>query len=212
MNLKSRGARLAFARAKQGFTPHHFAGQNSTEFTQAPTFKKFKSGAGFTLIELLVVIAIIGLLSTLAVVSLNNARAKARDARRVSDLKAVSTALEIYRDDNNDRVTALDTNWTTTIGGINDANNIYLPAGAPVDPDATRAAGQANEDDSYVYCVDDNLSFYLLYASLETTPQGRGLSGAIVNYGDGDCVNAGGSLDASVVTCDGNLNFCLGRL
>lgn len=51
---------------------------------------------GFTLIELLVVIAIIGLLSTLAVVSLNNARTKSRDARRQSDLKQISTAMELY--------------------------------------------------------------------------------------------------------------------
>ncbi len=54
---------------------------------------------GFTLIELLVVIAIIGLLSTLAIVSLNNARQKARDARRVSDIKQVQTALELYYND-----------------------------------------------------------------------------------------------------------------
>lgn len=57
---------------------------------------------GFTLIELLVVIAIIGLLSTLAVVSLNNARQKARDSRRVSDIKSIQTALEMYYTDRND--------------------------------------------------------------------------------------------------------------
>jgi len=54
---------------------------------------------GFTLIELLVVIAIIGLLSTLAVVALNSARAKARDAKRVADIKQVQTALELYYND-----------------------------------------------------------------------------------------------------------------
>jgi general secretion pathway protein G len=56
---------------------------------------------GFTLIELLVVIAIIGLLSTLAVVALGSARVKARDSKRVSDLKQVQTALELYYTDNN---------------------------------------------------------------------------------------------------------------
>lgn len=58
-----------------------------------------KNKKGFTLIELLVVIAIIGLLSTLAVVALNNARIKSRDARRVSDIKQTQTALELYLND-----------------------------------------------------------------------------------------------------------------
>lgn len=54
---------------------------------------------GFTLIELLVVIAIIGLLSTLAVVALNSARAKSRDAKRIADVKQMQTALELYFND-----------------------------------------------------------------------------------------------------------------
>jgi prepilin-type N-terminal cleavage/methylation domain-containing protein len=55
---------------------------------------------GFTLIELLVVIAIIGLLSTLSIVALNQARARARDARRLADIKQIQTALEMYYNDN----------------------------------------------------------------------------------------------------------------
>ena len=53
---------------------------------------------GFTLVELLVVIAIIGILSTLSVVALNSARAKSRDARRLSDIKQIRTALDMYYD------------------------------------------------------------------------------------------------------------------
>ncbi|MFH1430371.1 MAG: type II secretion system protein [Candidatus Uhrbacteria bacterium] len=51
---------------------------------------------GFTLIELLVVIAIIGLLATLAVIAVSSARVKARDARRISDVKQLQSALELY--------------------------------------------------------------------------------------------------------------------
>lgn len=57
---------------------------------------------GFTLVELLVVIAIIGLLSTLAIVALNSARQRARDAKRVSDVRQVQTALQLYFDAQNE--------------------------------------------------------------------------------------------------------------
>lgn len=54
---------------------------------------------GFTLIELLVVISIIGLLSTVALASLNGVRKKARDATRKSDLRQLKLALEEYYED-----------------------------------------------------------------------------------------------------------------
>ncbi|MFA7088218.1 MAG: prepilin-type N-terminal cleavage/methylation domain-containing protein, partial [Patescibacteria group bacterium] len=58
-----------------------------------------KNKEGFTLIELLVVIAIIGLLSTLSILALNSARARARDAKRIADVKQIQTALEMYYND-----------------------------------------------------------------------------------------------------------------
>jgi prepilin-type N-terminal cleavage/methylation domain-containing protein len=50
----------------------------------------------FTLVELLVVISIIGLLSTIAVVSLGSARVKARDVKRVADKTQIIKALQLY--------------------------------------------------------------------------------------------------------------------
>lgn len=69
---------------------HSKGGENMTN-----TYKK-----GFTLIELLVVIAIIGLLSTLAIVALGSARQRARDSQRLSDLRQIQTALELYYTEN----------------------------------------------------------------------------------------------------------------
>lgn len=55
-----------------------------------------KKELGFTLIELLVVVAIIGVLATMVMTSLNVARSKARDARRVSDVHQIQLALQLY--------------------------------------------------------------------------------------------------------------------
>lgn len=58
----------------------------------------FKTKRGFTLIELLVVIAIIGILSSVVLASLNDARLKSRDAKRIADLKQIQLALELFFD------------------------------------------------------------------------------------------------------------------
>lgn len=60
--------------------------------------RRTELGRGFTLIELLLVIAMIGLLSSVVLASLNSARIKARDARRLADAKQIQTALELAYD------------------------------------------------------------------------------------------------------------------
>lgn len=56
---------------------------------------------GFTLIELLVVIAIIGILSSVILSSLNNARTKGSDAAVKSELSSIKNQAALFSDDNN---------------------------------------------------------------------------------------------------------------
>jgi len=99
---------------------------------------------GFTLIELLVVIAIIGLLSSVILSSVNSARAKARDARRMSDLRQMQKAVENYATANGSYPSTADAWWgfcatygshpqTGATGFIPNVAPTYIPI-LPVDP------------------------------------------------------------------------------
>ncbi len=107
----------------------------------------------FTLVELLVVIAIIGLLSTVAVVALANARAKGANARRKAELSQMSKALELYYSDNGAYPsTGGSSSWhgnCTDFGGYADSGagawipgfQNYMPS-LPHDPATNKAVSQ----------------------------------------------------------------------
>jgi len=50
--------------------------------------------------ELLVVIAVIGILSSIVLSSMSSTRERAKDGRRISDVKQIQLALELYYDVN----------------------------------------------------------------------------------------------------------------
>ena len=55
---------------------------------------------GFTLVELLVAVGIIGILATVSTVAIQNIRTKARDAKRIQDVRTLAAALDQYADSN----------------------------------------------------------------------------------------------------------------
>ncbi|MBU0647290.1 prepilin-type N-terminal cleavage/methylation domain-containing protein [Patescibacteria group bacterium] len=151
-----------------------------------------KKQKGFTLIELLVVIAIIGLLSTLAVVALNNARMKARDARRVTDVKQMQTALELYYNDagkypanvatgSTTSGTCLSTSSTTPAESgftavCNPGGVIYM-AKVPFSPTPVDSGCGAATSTDYAYTRDDDNGTtytinYCLGAAVGEIPKG----------------------------------------
>jgi len=86
----------------KGFTPlenaPRLAAGSGGSIRARGLMPRASSLTGFTLIELLVVISIIGLLASTVFASVNSARAKARDARRLADVKQIGLALELYYD------------------------------------------------------------------------------------------------------------------
>lgn len=100
---------------------------------------------GFSLIELMVVVGIIGLLSSIVIVSLGDAQKKARDGRRIADIKSIQLALSLYYADNGMYpLNIYSTSGTAPSGGL--APN-YLPV-VPTDPSGTVSCTSAGTEAS----------------------------------------------------------------
>lgn len=125
---------------------------------------------GFTLLELLVVISIIGILLVLGVVAYSTAQNKGRDAKRRSDMKTISSALEQYYADNNSSYPV-----STSCGNMGtDLGSDYLPGGVPSDP---------KDSSPYVYTCVSTASSYYVCANVENDDGNN--DGADSTLGDG---------------------------
>lgn len=112
----------------------------------------------FTLVELLVVMAIIGVLVALGAGNFRTAQMRGRDVQRKSDLKNVSSALELYYSDYRKYPETTSISWGSE---FTDTKTVYFKT-LPIDP-------SSNFD--YVYrIVDSPLNQkYQLFAHLENT-------------------------------------------
>ena len=142
---------------------------------------KNKKQKGFTLIELLVVIGIIGLLASIIVVNLTGARKRARDTKRIADVRQLQTANEDYYGKNG--------KYPTTIGDLVTGTQIPKWPLDPLAPSDTSCT--ANSDLCYWYAYYTPTGAvgpqsYHIGTSLEDT------TSLVINQ-DRDCNSTSGS-------------------
>ena len=126
---------------------------------------------GFTLIELLVVISIIGMLSSIVLASLNTARAKSRDSKRMSDLRQMQLALEQYYDDNRVYPTT-GGNWhggaSGCYGGYGYGSSGFIPSIVPKYMPQLPADPKSSGSSCYLYRSDGSNYMVLVHHTIET--------------------------------------------
>lgn len=124
---------------------------------------------GFTLIEIMVVALIIALLASVVIVNVNRARMKGRDAKRISDLNTVASALAVYYADNHEypnfsATGGCDTSKDTFELMVQDLQSNYLASATIQDPFGH------NTDWGYRYSspAAENFTVYQMVTRLET--------------------------------------------
>ena len=138
------------------------------------------SKRGFTLVELLVVIAIIGVLSTLAFTTFKGAQLKSRDAKRLSDLNAVRSALDMYYSYNRHYPT-----FITALEPIkNDSGKVYLDS-MPTNPFPRTDHGCADSD--YVYTPGPDNKTYSLTSCVGNSNENLPKTVSAMNSGLFNC-------------------------
>lgn len=129
----------------------------------APSLENGGLKNGFTLFELLVSISIIGILTALASLAFSGAQKKARDARRVQDIKAIQVAAEQYYSQN--AYSYPTNNLTPWMGGTQEILSVF-----PTDP----------KIGSYTYTHPDGTnSTYCSCATVENTNNGNATAACV---------------------------------
>ena len=89
-----------------------------------------KRNQGFTIVELLIVIVVIGILALLVITTYSGIQAKARNAKRQTDIQSLQTQLEAFFSQNGYYPSLADMNSSTWLG----ANMKSLDQNALIDP------------------------------------------------------------------------------
>lgn len=138
---------------------------------------KYNNSKGFSLIELLLVIAIIGLLAMIFLISAGDGRARARDARRKSELNQIAAALEFYYNDFGTYAIANSGSEGRGLGWFSHAYTGYpsvaqaLKNTGLVGPEFVDPSGARAGSPRAGYMIIADATGYTLWASLEKPTQ-----------------------------------------
>lgn len=143
-----------------------------------------KRNRGFTIVELLIVIVVIGILALIVITTYSGIQAKARNAKRQTDLKSIQTQLEAFFSQNGYYPSLADMNsstWLSTNMKSLDTNALIDPSNTSNSsqlastPTAKQYSYQPTQSDGTTSCEtnDTTCAEYTLTAEYEGTVNGQ---------------------------------------